>query len=111
MNMSHEPYVLGLASSHNGGACLLHGDEIVAAVQEERLLRQKRASHPSGAGSLAVRYCLGAAGIRPDQLSLIVNAPVGDRRLPLDDISLNAQLRATHHGVPVMTIGHHQAHA
>jgi len=36
------PWILGIAASHNGGACLLHGDEIAVAVQEERLLRNKR---------------------------------------------------------------------
>src|SRR5438067_871142 len=39
--MSKKPWILGLASSHNGGACVLHGNEIVVAIQEERLLRVK----------------------------------------------------------------------
>jgi len=37
-----KPWVLGIAASHNGAACLLHGDEIVVAVQEERITRVKR---------------------------------------------------------------------
>ena len=38
--MEHsEPWVLGISSSHNGAACLLKGDEIIAAIQEERVLR------------------------------------------------------------------------
>lgn len=56
--MASDPWVLGIASSHNGGACLLHGDEIVVAIQEERLLRKKRANHPAASASLSISYCL-----------------------------------------------------
>ncbi len=38
MSSTDKPWVLGLSASHNGAACLLHGDRIVAAVQEERLV-------------------------------------------------------------------------
>lgn len=67
-----KPWVLGLASSHNGGACLLHGDSIVVAIQEERLLRLKRAIHPAAHSSLSIAYCLDTAGIRAKDLDLVV---------------------------------------
>jgi hypothetical protein len=49
-----KPWVLGIASSHNGAVCLLHGDEIVVAIQEERLPRLERAPHPGARKSLAI---------------------------------------------------------
>ncbi len=41
MSTSSKPWVLGLSASHNGAACLLHGDRIAAAVQEERLVGEQ----------------------------------------------------------------------
>lgn len=105
------PWVLGIGSSHNGAVCLLHGDEIVVAIQEERLVRRKRARHPGGCGSLAIRYCLDYAGITPADLDLIVLACRGSKEGLLQDVSLNALLRPAYHGVPTMGIGHHFAHA
>ncbi len=58
-----EPWILGYCSTHNGAVCLLKGDEIVAAVQEERLTGIKRARLGRLDQSLAFRYCLKAAGI------------------------------------------------
>ena len=63
VGQSKRPWVLGIAASHNGGACLLHGDELVVAVQEERLTRHKRARVVGSQRCLAVDYCLQAAGI------------------------------------------------
>ena len=31
-------WILGISASHNGSVCLLKGNEIVAAIQEERLV-------------------------------------------------------------------------
>jgi len=42
MSLGEHPWVLGVSASHNGSACLLKGDEIVVAIQEERLCRFKR---------------------------------------------------------------------
>ncbi len=105
------PWILGIGSSHNGAACLLHGPEIVAAVQEERLLRYKRADHPGAFPSLAVAYCLDQAGIRPSQLDAVVLCFVDSARARQDDIYLNPQLRVAHHGVRAFTIPHHFGHA
>src|SRR4051812_19870042 len=66
-----KPWTLGLSFSHNGAACLLHGDEIAVAVQEERLTRRKRARIVAERTSLAVQYCLDTAGIGPGDLDAI----------------------------------------
>src|SRR5690349_11942327 len=105
------PWVLGLASSHNGAACLLHGDEIVVAIQEERLVRVKRAEHPGARRSLAIQYCLDTAGIPPSRLSAIVLSASSYNDIPSEDLTLNPALQPARHGVPTMVVSHHLAHA
>ncbi len=58
--------VLGVSAFyHDSAAALLRDGEIVAAVQEERFTRRKNdPSFPIH----AVRHCLDAAGLRPDQV-------------------------------------------
>ncbi len=58
--------VLGVSAFyHDSAAALLHDGEIVAAVQEERFTRRKNdPSFPIH----AVRHCLDAAGLHPDQV-------------------------------------------
>jgi carbamoyltransferase len=106
-----KPWVLGLASSHNGSACLLHGDRVVAAVQEERLLRMKRAELHAGESSLAVQYCLDVAGIRASDLDAVVNCPTEPMSSAWMDVSRNPVLETVRHGTPVFTIAHHLGHA
>lgn len=74
MSAQRRPYILGYSASHNGAACLLKGSEIVAAIQEERLAGEKRARIARADESLAIRYCLNAAGIEPKDLDLVVGA-------------------------------------
>lgn len=105
------PWVMGIASSHNGGVCLLHGNEVVVAIQEERLLRSKRALHPAASNSLAIRYCLETAGIAPADLSLVALAVSQSNKTQSEDLSLNPALQLGRHGVPSLIIGHHMAHA
>jgi carbamoyltransferase len=53
--------ILGISCFyHDSAACLLRGDNIVAAAQEERFTRKK---HDPGFPNNAVKYCLGEAGI------------------------------------------------
>src|SRR5262245_13126597 len=96
-----KPWVLGISASHNGAACLLHGDEIVAAVQEERLTRRKRARVHGARRSLAVAYCLGQAGIEVGDLDLVVVAAQGEARSPEQNPWLNPQLEAERNRVPI----------
>jgi len=111
MQKQSAPWILGLAYSHNGSACLLRGDEIVVAVQEERLLRQKRASLSAAWGSLAVTYCLEAAGIKPEDLSAAVVCPTTESQSVEADLALNGRLRLVRNKVPIFTIPHHFGHA
>lgn len=106
-----EPWVLGLSNSHNGAVCLLKGDRIVVAIQEERLSRRKRQPIHGAQPSLAIKYCLEYAGIRSRDLDLIVTSVVGRATTPIEDATLNPLLQTSHNQVPVLTISHHLAHA
>jgi predicted NodU family carbamoyl transferase len=66
------PWILGISASHNGAFCLIHGDEIVVAIQGERLVRRKRSRVHGARPSIALHYCLDAAGISIGDLSMIV---------------------------------------
>ena len=106
------PWVLGISSSHNGAACLLHGPELIVAIQEERLLRFKRAEHPARFPSLSVEYCLQQAGITADKLSAVVLCATAPTRNNMDeDILLNPQLRVAHNRIQSFLIPHHWGHA
>jgi carbamoyltransferase len=105
------PWVLGIAASHNGGACLLHGDEIAVAVQEERLLRNKRTRTRGACDPLSVRYCLESAGVRPEELSAIVLCAAQSNQSAHNDVDRNGYLRPQDHGVRVYRIPHHLGHA
>ncbi|HLG55490.1 MAG TPA: carbamoyltransferase C-terminal domain-containing protein [Vicinamibacterales bacterium] len=77
--MATAPWVLGVSTGfHNGAACLLHGDELVVAIQEERLTRIKRDRIDSHTDSLAIRYCLEYAGITESTLDAVVECSIGD---------------------------------
>src|ERR1700675_4253794 len=75
-----KPWILGTSSAfHNGAACLLHGDKIVAAIQEERLSRVKRERlflDRTDRPSRAIDYCLAAAGIKPTDLDCVVDSTI-----------------------------------
>jgi carbamoyltransferase len=91
--------------------CLLHGDEIVVAIQEERLSRFKRHRTYGRGPSLSTAYCLNYAGIDPAQLDLVVLCVQGRLRDEIHDIGLDPFLRVKTHGVPVLAIPHHYGHA
>src|SRR5688572_16550637 len=64
------PYVLGISAFyHDSAACLLAGDVIVAAAQEERFTRVKGDERFPAHAS---RYCLGQAGISASDLDAVV---------------------------------------
>jgi carbamoyltransferase len=111
MTRQNQPWVLGISCSHNGAVCLLKGSEIVAAIQEERLTRVKRRRIQGAVPSLAINYCLQYAGIAPRDLKLITYCITGRADTALEDVALNPLLQAVHHGVPILNISHHLAHA
>ncbi|HEU5130774.1 MAG TPA: carbamoyltransferase N-terminal domain-containing protein, partial [Pyrinomonadaceae bacterium] len=109
--MNDKPWILGLSASHNGSACLLRGDEIVVAIQEERLTRFKRHRIHGSGPSRAVAYCLECAGIAPSDLSLVVLCIQGRAQDKIHDITLDPFLNVITHGIPTITIPHHYGHA
>src|SRR6476659_6339359 len=63
-------YVLGISAFyHDSAACLLAGETIVAAAQEERFTRIKGDERFP---RQAARYCLAAAGIEASELDAVV---------------------------------------
>lgn len=109
--MNKGPWILGISASHNGSACLLKGDEIVVAVQEERLSRIKRHRIYGGVASRAVGYCLNYAGIEPRQLDLVVLCVQGRMQDEVHDVRRELFLNVRAHGIPTLTIPHHYGHA
>jgi carbamoyltransferase len=111
MPTTSTPWVLGLSASHNGAACLLHGDRIVAAVQEERLVGKKRARLYGSRPSLAVQYCLAQGGIVAADLDMVVICAQSALNLPENDLAANRMLDVTANGTPTLAISHHAGHA
>src|SRR6266568_1705448 len=111
MSKKPSPWVLGVSASHNGGACLLKGDQIVVAIQEERLTRIKRDRVYGAQPCLAINYCLTYAGIHPSDLSLVVLCAQGRARSRQHDVTLNPQLQVSINTVPTVAISHHLGHA
>ncbi len=111
MATTTKPWVLGLSASHNGAACLLHGDRIVAAVQEERLVGKKRARLYGSRPSLAVQYCFDQGRISATDLDMVVICAQSALNLPENDLSANPMLSVKSHGTPTLAISHHAGHA
>jgi carbamoyltransferase len=111
MSSTAPPWILGISASHNGAACLLKGDEVVVAVQEERLTRFKRQRICGSDSSHAVSYCLDYAGIGPRDLSLISLCVQGRAGEAKHDLRLNPLLKGALESVPVISIPHHFGHA
>jgi predicted NodU family carbamoyl transferase len=99
---------------HNSAAALLTGDEIVAAVEEERLVRNKNTGQFPAA---AIRYCLSQcrAG-RIEAVGFGEEGGFGPHRTPSinedavrDLLESEAGLRAA--DTPIILTNHHRAHA
>lgn len=71
---SKQPFILGVGGSgHDFSAALLRGDELLVAIEDERLVRRKHGPidwHASPTSS-AVRYCLEAANVTLDDIDHI----------------------------------------
>src|ERR1041384_5977475 len=109
--MNKEPWILGISASHNGSACLLKGDRIVVAIQEERLTHYKRHRIYGQGPSKAVAYCLNYAGIEPSDLSLVVLCIQGRKQDQWHDLRLDPFLNVITNKIPTITIPHHFGHA
>src|ERR1700733_13429974 len=63
-------WILGISAFyHDSAAALVHDGTIVAAAQEERFTRKK---HDARFPVHAVRFCVEAAGLQPDQIVSVV---------------------------------------
>ncbi|MFK7958446.1 MAG: carbamoyltransferase [Lysobacterales bacterium] len=100
-----EPWVLGYSASHNGAVCLLHGSELVCAIQEERLTGEKRARIVRLEDSLALNYCLKTAGITLADLDIIVGCHFSGARI------LGCGVQYQGWNGRHLTIPHHLGHA
>lgn len=109
--MNEQPWILGISASHNGSACLLKGDEIVVAIQEERLSRFKRHRIRGAGPSKAVAYCLDYAGLAPSDLNLVVLSVQGRVTDEINDIRREPLLNVVTHNLPTLAIPHHYGHA
>jgi carbamoyltransferase len=109
--MGRSPLILGISASHNGAVCLLRGDEIIVAIQEERLSRQKRHRLYGSEPSLSIPYCLNTAGVGPSDIDMVVVSIGGRVSNPSQDIRSNPQLKEILRHAPALTIPHHYAHA
>jgi carbamoyltransferase len=109
----NKPWILGLSSAfHNGSACLLHGDELVVAVQEERLTRVKRDRLKISGHSLAIDYCLSAANITARHLDMIVDCTITLKGQQPDEMLESSTIaQAARADVTLASLPHHLGHA
>ncbi|ARN76132.1 carbamoyltransferase [Oceanicoccus sagamiensis] len=110
MPSSDQPWVLGVSASHNGAACLLKGDRIVVAIQEERILGLKRAPINLKKNCLAINYCLQYAKITPADLDCIVLSSQSSLDDPSNTYTDNPIIQQAINA-KIELIGHHKAHA
>lgn len=110
--MKAHPWILGISASHNNGAaCLLKGNTVAVAIQEERLTRHKRHSISGSRPSLAVQYCLNHANIQVEDLDLVVLGCQTHHNSLENNICLNPQLKLADRKIPFLVVSHHLAHA
>ncbi len=106
--MSKPVYVLGTGLSHDGSSCLLKDGKILVAIEKERITRIK---HDGGNDSLTVQYCLDAAGISIDDLSLVVQCANFEKEEILKHRYKGNRVFPADCAIPFVTISHHLAHA
>jgi carbamoyltransferase len=105
--MNNPIYVLGTGLSHDGSSCLLKDGKIIVAIEKERLSRIK---HDGGNDSLTVQYCLNAAGITVNDLSLVVQCANFEKEEIKKELFKGKRLFGSDCIVPFVTISHHLAH-
>ena len=106
--MSKPVYVLGTGLSHDGSSCLLKDGKVLVAIEKERISRIK---HDGGNDSLTIQYCLDAAGITINDVSLVVQAANFEKEEIKKHQYKGLRLFAEDCSIPFVTISHHLAHA
>ena len=90
---------------HDGAAALLKDGKLIAAIEEEKLLRQP---HSSGLPDEAIQACLGMAGAKPEDLACVALArPLGAG----GDPSFHLQIKTRFPKSRIAIVDHHAAHA
>ena len=90
---------------HDGAAALLRDGEIVAAIEEEKLLRRP---HPGGLPKLAIDSCLDIAGVQADQLDCVALArPLGAP----EGSPFHLHVKSLFPNSRIVIADHHVAHA
>lgn len=106
--MQQQPvYILGTGLSHDGSACILKDGRLLVAIEKERITRIK---HDGGNDNAAVQYCLDAAGITINDLSLVVQCANFEKEIEPHRYK-GSRLFPQNYPVPLITISHHLAHA
>ncbi len=98
--------ILGIGGwLHDGAAALIVGSECVAAVEEEKLLRQRQ---PGGFPERAVRTCLKIAGARREDVDIVaLSKPLEAGR----EASALLHLKTLFPNSRMVIVDHHTAHA
>ena len=98
--------ILGIGGLlHDGAAALLQDGELVAAMEEEKLLRE---SHPGGLPTRAIDGCLKIAGAGYEDLACVALArPLGTG----SDPSFHLRLKTLFPNSRIVIVDHHTAHA
>lgn len=109
-------WVLGVTSSHNGGAALIHEGRVEVAIQAERLSRRKREDTRFDRANAVLRdcvaYCLDHAGIGYGDLAAIATCtPWEHYRLDPALLAEETGAAATLAKVRCLSVPHHLAHA
>jgi len=109
---SDPPKILGIsAGSHDAAAALLVGSKVIAAVEEEKLARMRRAR---GIPGHSIRYCLEGGRLRPEEINYVALArplrggPGGEQR---GEAWIPRRLKEEFPAAKIVVFDHHLCHA
>ena len=105
--MTKSTYILGTALSHDGSSCILKDGKIIVAIEKERITKKK---HDGFNDNLTIQYCLDAAGIKFQDIALVVQENTANPILKPQEI-IKRSGRIVPKEIPTITISHHIAHA
>ncbi|MCZ6491551.1 MAG: carbamoyltransferase [Acidobacteria bacterium] len=106
------PNILGISgSNHDAAAALLRGGDLAAALEEEKLVRVRRVP---GLPVNAMRYCLEAARLRPEQIDYVALArPVygESSERGFEEFWIPKRLKQEFPSSKIVVLDHHLCHA
>ena len=86
MQKNNNKYYLGISDSHDAGICILHNDQLIYAINEERISRKK---YQSGFPHKSISNFLHKFNVNPKQISHVCVAGVART---ISDIPTNNDL-------------------